>query len=454
MATQQAPQIDFNNAKTQAHQLHDTLISLYSEFATPGWLAEALASSAAGLFFIVAVIVLPVMQIVIAIGSFIAGSFLATIGDAKEEQREDLNNLLAETINEMLGTSLSGQELSAGSGAGADMESNQQIGNAVLGLFESAFGGGGPVSPNQGADNARKFAGFGVNFATTQGFLSILSEAASLGFFKEFHELPDGLMHALGISRLQRLALQPLIQNAIQKPYHKYCMSQYRPTQLAEAQLVKALHSGQMSQGDVSIALAQLGYPDELIAFVLTDFEQKMALSELVLLRNNGDITEQDVINKLTLTGMPEDQAKLQLKAADLAAVKTQQNALLSELETAYIAGHVDQATYNSVLSNLSLSDLEEQAFRAKVGFKQEVPRKSLSFAEVEAAIVEGITDFTYLDQWFTDQGYDQQAQLILSYSVLQKIKGAEDKRKFAQYKAAVLRAAKKPVPPWITAAE
>lgn len=448
------PSIDFDAAKVAATNLHDTLISLFSGWPVPSFLAELVAMSAGGLVFIISFLVLMVMQTVVAIGSWMAGTFLELLGTARDENKDNINQLLAETVNEMLGTDLSGSDLNAGSGGAADMQSNQAIGDSILGIFERSFGEGGPVSPDAGAENARKFAGFAVNFATSQGFLSILAEAASIGFLKEFHELPDGLMHSLGLGRLQRLALQPLIQNAIQKPYQKYCMAQYRPTVLAEAQLVKALHSGQMSEGDVTAQLQQLGYADELIQFVLTDFASKMSLSELVLLLNNGDIQEQDVINNLTLGGMPEDQAKLQLKASDLAAVKTQQMALLSELETAYVAGHVDQATYNSILSNLALGDLEEQAFRAKVGFKQEVPRKSLSFSEVEAAVVENIVDFSYLDQWFTDQGYDQQAQLILTFSVLGKIKDAENKRAFAQYKAAVLRAAHKPVPPWITAAE
>lgn len=448
------PQLDFNAAKQAAQNLHDTVYSLLSSWNAPGWLSEMVASSTGGIIFVIAFVVLFVMQAVIAIGSWMAGAFMEMLTTAKEENKEDLNNLLADTVNEMLGTNISGQQLNSGTGGAASMDENQQIGDSILGLFEGAFGGGGPVTPDQGKDNARKFAGFAVNFATSQGFLSILAEAASLGFLKEFHELPDGLLRSLGLGRLQRLALQPLIQNAIQLPYQKYCKEQYRPTQLSEGQLVKALHSSQMQEDDVRQQLAQLGYSDDLIDFVLTDFESKLGLSDLVLLLNNGDLQESDVINNLTLQGMPEAEAQLQLKAADLARARTQQDALLSELETAYVAGHVDQATYDAIVGSLSLGDLEEQAFRAKVGFKQEVPRKSLSFAEVEGAVVENIVDFSYLDQWFTDAGYDQQAQLILTFSVLQKIKTAEMKKEFAQYKAAVLRKAGKEVPPWITAAE
>jgi hypothetical protein len=448
------PTLDFDAAKTAAQNLHDTLYSLFASWSAPGWLAEMIASSMGGIAFCVAFLVLLVMQAVIAIGSWVAGAFLEAIGTARDENKDNINNLLAETVNEMLGTDLSGSQLNAGSGGAADMDSNQQIGNSILGLFEGTFGGGGPVSPDQGAENARKFAGFAVNFATSQGFLSILAEAASIGFLKEFHELPDGLMRSLGLSRLQRIALQPLIQNAIQKPYQKYCMSQYRPTTISEGQLVKALHSGQMDQASVTTALQQLGYPDELIDFVLTDFATKLGLTDLVLLLLNGDITEQDVINNLTLTGIPESQATLQLKATELSKVQSQQNALLTWAEDQYANGFITQDQWNSILQNLMMSDLEEAAVRARVGWKQETPTKSLSFADVKAAIVDNVVTFDYLDTWFSHQHYDSQAQNVLSWQVLQAIKTAEQKVQFAQYKAQVLRAANKPVPPWIAAAE
>ena len=412
------------------------------------------ASGTGGLVFIIAFIALALMQAVVAIGSWFASAFLNAIEVAKDENKDNINSVLASSANEMLGTNLDAGDLAGGSGAGSSMQTNEAIGDALLNIFEQAFGGGNPVSPEQGAVNARKFAGWAVSFATTQGFLSILTEATSLGFLKEFHELPDGLVHSLGIGRLQRLALQPLIQDAVQKPYQRFTMSQYRPTRIAEAQLVRGLRQGTFDQDYVTTALQELGYPDDQIEFLLSDLSVKLGLSELFLLLNNGDVSEQDVINNLTMTGMPEDQAKLQLKAADLAAAKTQQMALLTEVENAYVAGFISQDLYNSTLSNLSLSDLEEQNFRKKVGFKQEVPRKTLTFAEVEAAIIENIVDFSYLDQWFTGEGYDPQAQLVLTFSVLQKIKTAEDKQSFARYKAAVLRAANKPVPPWITTAE
>jgi hypothetical protein len=460
MDTPPVPSFDFDTAKQTAQNIHDTLISLFQSWSSsgdgtgpPGFVQEMIASSVGGIMFVVAFVVLILMQTIIAIGSWAAASFLNLIDDAKQENQDNINSVLAASCNEMLGTNLDSGDLSSGTGS-SSMDENAVLGDALLNIFEQTFGGGGqPVSPDQGAQNARKFAGFGINFATSQGFISILAEACSLGFLKEFHELPEALMKALGLSRLQRLALQPLIQNAIQKPYQKYCMAQYRPTQLAEAQLVRALHSGQMDEGDVTNALQQLGYSDELISFVLTDFDVKLSTGDLWLLMLNGNIDQQDVINNLTLTGMPEAQAQNQLIALDLAASRTEQGTTISWAADAYINGFIDEGTWSKVLDNSMLGDLQEQNLRTRVGYQQENPRKRASFADVKGAIVANIIGYDYLDTWLTAEGYDQDTQNILSWQVLEAIKTAEQKVEFAQYKAKVLVAAKKPVPPWISAA-
>jgi hypothetical protein len=443
-----APTIDFDASKQVATSLHDAIISLFSQWTTPGFVAEMVASAAGGIIFMVAFVLLAAMQVVIAIGSWVGGSFLDLIEKAKGENQDAINGLLAATTNEMLGTHLSASDLSAGSGSATGMDNNQVIGDQLLKIFEESFGGGQPVTSQQGADNARKFAGFAVSFATSQGFLSILAEAASLGFLKEFHELPEGLMHSLGLGRLQRVALQPLIHTAIQLPYQRFCMAQYRPTHLPEAQLVRALHSGQMNEGDVRTQLQELGYADELIQFILTDFQTRLSLSELVLLLRNGDISEQDAINNLTLAGMPEDQAKLQLKAADLASAKTEQTALLSALETAAVDGFVDEGTFSKVLGEQLLGDLEEQNYRAKVGFRQETPRKRVSFAQVKTAIIDNLVDFTYLDTWLAAEGYDTESQTILSFEILQAVQDAQKKAAGKAHLTKKVLKAGKTVPP------
>ena len=152
----------------------------------------------------------------------------------------------------------------------------------------------------------------------------------------------------------------------------------------------------------------------------------------------------------LTDSGMDADNAKLQFKALDEAKADTQVGGILSDLEGAYTDGFIDQVAYNSALDKLPLSDSEDAMFRMKVGLHQERTRKRITFAQLKTGIVDAIVDFTYMDAWLSAEGYSSEDQQILSFEILQALKTAEEKVKFKEYKANVLRKAGKAVPPWL----
>jgi len=363
-----------------------------------------------------------------------------------------INKLITAALSDLFGSNIN---ITASDASGGPTVDPQATGQAIFSVMAGLFGGlDNPISPDQGAANAKSFLGFGANFAVVTAFLGFLGGLVPFLHLDEIKGFGEEMQRVLGLGRLTHTAVTPLVRNMIAQPFDLWLRAQLRPDRLAEAQLVRGLRAGLITEDVVRQGMAEKGYPDDAIDFLLTDFSVKLALSELYLLLLNGDVQEQDVINNLTLTGMPEDQAKLQLKAVDLASVKTQQTALLSWAESNYVDGFITQDQWNSILQNLMLGDLEETAIRTKVGWKQESPRKRVSFAEVKTAIVDNIVDFSYLDAWLAAEGYDQQSQLIMSFQVLEAIKSAENKVAFAKYKANALRVANKPVPPWITAAE
>ena len=387
---------------------------------------------------------------VTAVGSFFAVEFLGTVDELKKQNAGDFNNVIAASANELLGTDLTGSQLTGGSG-GTSIEQNKALGDALIKVFESSlFPAGGEILPGDGADNARKFAGFAINFAMNQGFLSILTESCSLGFLKEFHELPDALKSALGLGRLQRAALAPLVRNCISQPYDLFLKYKLRPDRLAEGQIVHALKSGKLDDTTARQMLAEKGYRDSDIELLITDLAQKLAAGELFTLVRNGDLTLDQAIAKLTDTGMDADNAKLQLKSLSEAKADTIVGGILSDLESAYSDGFISQELYNATLDKLPLSDDEDSLFRLKVGLHQERTRKRVTLAQVQTGIVDGIVDFAYLDAWMSAEGYSDQDQLILTYETLQKLKSAAEKETYKQYKAAALRKAGKPVPPWL----
>lgn len=391
-----------------------------------------------------------VAQGVTGVGAFFAIEVLGLIGQMKRDNAEDFNTVIAASSNELLGTNITASQLANGGGSGPGMGGSKALGDALIGSFEEALGANGPVLPTDGRDNARKFAGFSVNFAMNEAFLSILTEAGSLGVLKEFKELPQAMRGALGLGRLQRAALAPLVRNAISQPYDLYLKYLMRPDRLAEGQIVRALRSGDLDDTTARQMLAEKGYRDSDIEILISDLTQRLSAGELLTLVDNGVLTDQQFVDQLSNAGMDSDNAKLLLQSLRLSSAQSQVSGILSDLEAAYSDGFIDQELYNATLDALPISDDEAEMFRKKVGLHQERTRKRISFAQLTKGVVNGIVDFTYMDTWLSAEGYSTADQDILAFEILEALKVAEDKVRFKEYKAAQLRAKGKPVPPWL----
>jgi hypothetical protein len=440
--------IDFGQIDKLGKKIYDAIVSHVSATFIPSWVTQLIAGVLTDFCMVLPICLAVVVQGVVGLGSFTATTFLQLVGEIRTKNSGDVNAVIAASVNELLGTSISAGQLPGGGSSPPGIDNLGALGDAVVGQFEKALGGLQPVSPEQGAANARKFAGFSLNFALSEGFLSILTEAASLGFLKEFHELPDAVRSSLGLGRLQRAALAPLIRNCISQPYDLYLKGLLRPDRLSEGQLVRALRAGDIQEAEVRQQLAQKGYRDSDIDILLKDLTAKIAASELSILVRYGDLTLDQAIAKLTAGGMDADAAKLLLKSQSEAKADTQVGGILSDLEAAYTDGFIDQMIFDAILSKLPLSDDEEQMYRLKVGAHMERPRKRISFAQLKAGIVAGFADFTYVDTWLNAEGYGHEDQMILTMEIIQAMDSAAAKAKAHAATAAKALAKGKQPPP------
>lgn len=414
--------------------------------AVPAFLAQNAALQRAMAHVQIPGIVAKIAGTILAALADIAAGALNGIEAAKENSGGGFNDLLQAALKDLTGADV---QISQGDSGNASADPTS-AGNAVFDTFAQLLGGLSPVTPDQGKQNAAAFLGMGVNFAVVTSFLGIIGGLVPFLHLDELKSIGEDLHQVLGLGRLTHTAITPLVRNTVSQPLDRWLRAQLRPDELSEAQLVRAFHAGQIDESDVRDALAQKGYPDERITLLLTDFAVKIALPELFTLLLNGDLQEQDVINNLTLAGMPEDQAKLQLQAQRETSARAQQAALLSDLENSYVNGFVDESTYSAMLDKLPISDEENAAFRERVGFRQEHPRKKLTFAEVKAAFVDLVIDHSYVDQFLQQEGYDDQAQLVLWFDIIKAVKAETDKEAARKWKADQLRSKGKPIPPWL----
>lgn len=443
--------IDFTGVTAASSRVHDAVNAFGVQHGVPAWIAVIVAHVSAALVFVALFVVAAVVQGVVGVGTFFAVTILGVITKVRTENASDFNQVIAAALSELLGIEISAASIPSGTGPRGIDARITAIGEALHGLLAGEFVVPAPITPEQGQRNAQKFSGYAINFATGSAFISILTEAVSIGFLKEFRELGVETAQALGLGRLQRLALQPLIRNAIQQPSDLYYKGLLRPDRLSEAQIVQALKAGLLEDGAARQMLAEKGYPDPLIDILLNLLATKIPVSDLARLIRYNVITEQQAIEKMTEQGIDPDDAKLLLQSTEAGLADSQVGVTLADAETALLEGFIDQGTWNSIIADLPLTQEQERLYRKRVGFKLERPRKHITFAQLKSGVVEGIIDFDFVDTWLTNQGYTDEEHLILTFEIIQALATAEAKAAAKKTTAGKVAAGGKPVPKPLT---
>lgn len=443
--------VSFDDARDNAKSTFDAIESLMSDVGVPGFVAAIVGGVACAIVFLGDLLLVLVVKGLIKVAAPFAAGILDVISTARQENAEQFNEVIAAAMSEMLGVDITGEDLPGGKGMEATMERANAIGKRLHDLLIEEFGGLQEIDPEQGEQNARTFSGYAINFAVANSFIAILSEAMSIGQLKEFRELGVETAQALGLGRLQRMALQPLFRNMIQQPYDLYLRSKLRPDRLSEAQIVKAMHAGDLDESDARQALAEKGYRDDDIELLLKDLTTKLSVAELVHLIRYNELTEDAAIERLKQAGWTDEDARLDIKAAYEARADAQTSGILSDLMQARINGDIEQEEFNQQLADLPLTDEEERLYRKRVSALLERPRKTVTFAELKAAVVAGHVDFDYVDTWLTREGYSDEDGMILTMAIIDAMEKADQKAAAAQKTAAKLAAAGKTPPPTLT---
>lgn len=440
--------IDWQGALDTFPDIFDAIIGKTDQVGVPRFLAVPVAALIGLTLTIVALVVVGLIKAVVKLGTIFAVDVLSLITKVRTENAADFNQVIAAALSELMGVEISPDQLSSGQGPQGLNDRVASIGRALHDLLRNEFLSGGPITPEQGKTNAEKFSGFAINFATGSAFVSILTEAVSIGFLKQFRELGVETAQALGLGRLQRLAMQPLIRNAIQQPYDLYYRNLLRPDRLSEGQVINALRAGDLTDDQARQQLAEKGYRDSDIDILIDQLALKVQPAEIERLIRHSVITEQQGIDKLKTQGMTEEDARNYLKSLDAARADSHLSSMLNDLESARLNGFIDQNQLVGLVQDLPMGPLETEMFMRRVGRQLEVPRREVTFAQLQKGVLESVVDFSFVDQWLRNKGYSEEENTILTYEIISALATAEAKAAAKAAKCKQLQAAGKPCPP------
>ena len=417
--------------------------------------------------------------VLVLINPFVATA-ATTVFLALDQVRKDLDQtfmlLASSVLNELLGTDFTVQHLAAGTDISAHLARAQEIGvlfhKQLLSEFLADTGmtlnpdatftePSGPsstekelISPMSGVRAAARFTGLAINFATANGILTTIAGLVPEIHLDDIRVIGEEVAKNLGLGRLQRLALAPIVQILLAEPYKWFINEVSRPTQFSAGEVVNPFTGAVMDASLIWRSLARGGYSDDKISALLELHRKKVTESELLTLFEGGHFDQATVLSGLKRLGYDDPTAATKLETMHLQAQRPYQDEVRIAAVTAYADGHIQRDELQGIVNSMPLSDDEKALVMLAADYKRKVPTKHLTLAELDSAFSQGIIDLAEYTDHLTNLGYSDDDQSILLLLELDKIKAAEAKAAAAAARTAAKNAkatgapASSPLPP------
>ena len=344
-----------------------------------------------------------------------------------DEARKGINGSMGgattSLLNDMLGTSFDPSVLTpAGGGDGTWVKANS-IGTAVIGALEQqlAQARGGSGSP--GGQAADTFMGFGLNLAMQNAIMSVLGSMIPWVHLDDLREIGDAVERSLGLGRLTRTAMHPLINTLIAEPYRQELNVKYSPEIMGIGDLVKAYLASRLVQDDVMDLARKQGLPDSQINELIEQGRLRLTAQEWNVLTAIGQQGSDPAAYDDAARGMDDDWIKLRQIVLTGQRLAPLVDRVLGEVLNQIKGGWIDTTSLEKYLSKYNLPQDEIAFWRDAAGALQDVPRKRLSEGQMlflyEAA---QIADDD-VQAWAVAEGYSPTDQeRLLTYFRLELI--------------------------------
>jgi hypothetical protein len=192
--------------------------------------------------------------------------------------------LAAAALTDLTGLPVDAGKLTSAAFGGGPLAGVQALGGDLFNLLQSEFAPAGTLSPDQGMLAAKAFLGFLMNFSVRQGnvefALSMLPESFRMGDGARAYG--EQMAKNIGLGRLGRAALRPLVQTTIADPLTWKLNELYRPKMMGEAQMLKRFFRDPSTKQRMLTDLARLGYSDETINDLIADALLLLSEKEII----------------------------------------------------------------------------------------------------------------------------------------------------------------------------
>lgn len=439
---------DLQGAITLGKQVHDTVLNDLMNSGVPYFAADPVATLIGAIPLIGGTLFASILALMRSVFVPTAVAILQILSQLRQDAAPQLAEVAGAVMGEFLGFEVTPDKFSAEEGIKGNIQRAGVLGSALHDLLTAEFAPTGNVTPATGAAAARTFSGYNINFAAQNAIISLFFDMASIHQAEQIRELGVEVATNLGLGRLHRSAMKPLIDNLIVKPYSKYMNDKYQQQSLTEQQLCQGYLSGLIDRPTLTQELKYLGYPITLHDVVVSFYTPQLTVQEVEALIKSGSTTEADGIALLRHNGWSADFATTKLQAVRAERLLRLEERIAHTMEGLVRDRYMDTETFSQQLSELHLSDNEATLYRQNVAVYLEHQYKHFTLAEITYMIDHNIITQQDVDDWAASIGFNEQDRLTLSLYFASKELDYEASVQAKKDAAAKKKAAALPKPP------
>lgn len=436
--------VDYTNVINERVQgcktTYNAMVSIFSDLGVPGFIAQAVSALVAGLIAAGSILYVLVLLTFVSLGTTVAQFVLDTIKAIREDGAGDFAAVTGEAMGEFFGADTSNIDFSAGKTPQDAANRAKQLGDLLVSTMQNAIGDQPITDVSQGAAGAKALAGFGMNFATSNAFISMMLEVLSDERLSDFAKLGEDMTRVVGLSRLTHQALRPLVRNGIETPYDRAMRATYRPDLIAPAELVKAFLAGRIQESDCDRWLAEHGYSDTFVTELKAQHTPDLKAEEIDLLQALGAFDTTTSSGQLKAQGLPDSIAGWRMQVLEWKRLEKLRDRILAYVYDQIKQGYLPSLAMNDAVAKLKLPQDEADLWIAAVGYFENIPRKRLSQGEILFLYEAAQITLTDVQSWLVSEGYSYaDQQFMLTFFELKAAAAASSRTGGAAAKAANL---------------
>jgi hypothetical protein len=299
----------------------------------------------------------------------------------------------------------------------------KQITDALAGGVSASVGG--TLKPSTAA--ADNFLGQMARMGIEGWLDGFIATAVGGERLRSVLELVPIMGEVLGLGRISRQVLMPVLKIQVQEPYTWYLNLKYRPTVLPEGVVVREYLRGKFDPDELDGILGKLGHSSQNIDCLVHDARKRLPVADVNYLVAHGTWGQPRAIEELRGDGWDEQMAGVIANLGEQRRIDAHHQKVIDASLAAFVKGDITRDQLITTVSDFPLPEGELNVFGVTADSLRALNIKHLGLGEVEKLIQAHVMNLDDLQTWMNREGYPEQEQVLLETYLLGKITTADE---------------------------